>query len=62
MWQLSERTIGQWLEYWAARDPEREFIIYSDRDLRWTFRKFNERVDSLAKGLMSIGVKKGTAQ
>ena len=60
MWQLSERTIGQWLEYWAARDPEREFIIYSDRDLRWTFRKFNERVDSLAKGLMSIGVKKGT--
>ncbi len=60
MQQLSERTIGQWLEYWAENDPEREFIIYSDRDLRWSYRVFNERVDSLAKGLMSIGVKKGT--
>lgn len=60
MWQLSEKTIGQWLEFWSENDPNKEFIIYSDRDMRWTFSKFNERVDSLAKGLLSIGVKKGT--
>lgn len=59
MYQLSDRTIGQWLEYWAATTPDKEYIIYSDRDLRWSFKVFNERVDSLAKGLMSIGVKKG---
>ena len=60
MWQLSERTIGQWLEYWTAKDPEKEFIVYSDRDMRWSYKMFNERVDNLAKGLMNIGVKKGT--
>ena len=58
MWQLSERTIGQWLEYWAEKTPEKEYIVFSDRDLRWNFKMFNERVDSLAKGLRAMGVKK----
>lgn len=60
MWQLSERTIGEWLEYRAETTPEKEYIVYSDRDLRWTFEVFNKRVDRLARGLMTIGVKKGT--
>ena len=60
MWQLSEKTIGQWLEYWATTTPDKEFIVYSDRDMRWTFRQFNDRVDRLAMGLLAIGVKKGT--
>ena len=60
MYQLSERTIGQWLEYWAENDPDKEYIVYSDRNLRWTYRYFNSRVDELAKGLMAIGVKQGT--
>lgn len=60
MWHLSEKTIGEWLEHWAEKTPKREFIVYSDRDLRWTFKTFNERVDRLARGLMAIGVKKGT--
>ena len=58
MRELSERTIGDWLEFWAAETPDRECLIYSDRDLRYTWRQFNERVDRLAKGLLSIGVKK----
>ncbi len=57
---LSERTLGEWLEYWAEKTPDKEYIVYSDRDLRFTWSKFNERVDSLAKGLISIGVKKGS--
>ena len=39
---------------------KKEYIVYSDRNLRWTFRYFNSRVDELAKGLMAIGVKQGT--
>ncbi len=57
---LSERTLGQWLEYWAETTPDKEYIVYSDRDLRFTWKQFNERVDNLAKGLISIGVKKGS--
>ncbi len=59
-YSLSERTLGDWLEHWAAVTPDKEYIVYSDRDLRFTWSKFNERVDSLAKGLLAIGVTKGS--
>ncbi|MDR0427072.1 MAG: AMP-binding protein [Dysgonamonadaceae bacterium] len=58
--RLTEKTVGQWLEYWAESTPDEEYIVYSDRDLRFTWKQFNERVDNMAKGLMSIGVEKGT--
>ena len=60
MQQLFERTLGGWLEYWAEQTPDKEYIVYSDRDLRFTWKVFNERVDNLAKGLLAIGVKKGS--
>ena len=57
--QLTEKTVGQWLEYWAETTPDKEYIVYSDRDLRFTWKQFNERVDNMAKGLLAIGVKPG---
>ncbi len=60
MYQLSERTLGDWLEHWAQVSPDREYIVYSDRDLRFTWKQFNERVDDMARGLIAIGVTKGT--
>lgn len=58
--QLSDRTLGDWLEHWAETTPDKEYIVYSDRDLRFTWKQFNQRVDELAKGLMAIGVEKGS--
>lgn len=58
--QLSKRTIGEWLEYWAEKTPEKEYIVYSDRDLRFTWKDFDERVNNMAKGLLAIGVKPGS--
>ncbi|GHT44066.1 AMP-binding protein [Bacteroidia bacterium] len=60
MMELQERTLGQWLEHWAEATPGKEFIVYSDRNLRFTWKTFNERVDRMAKGMLSIGIKKGT--
>ena len=60
MLSLSERTLGQWLEHWAETTPDKEYIVYSDRNLRFTWSQFNKRVDDMAKGLMAIGVEKGT--
>jgi fatty-acyl-CoA synthase len=57
--QLVERTLGGWLEHWAATTPDREYIVYSDRDLRFTWKNFNKRVDEAALGFLAIGVKKG---
>jgi fatty-acyl-CoA synthase len=58
--ELFEKTLGDWLEYWAEKTPDKEYIVYSDRDLRFTWKKFNERVDDMAKGLISIGVTRGS--
>ncbi len=60
MLQLTERTIGDWLEYWAEKTPNKEYIVYSDRNLRFTWKTFNERVDNMANGLISIGITKGS--
>ena len=58
--ELSNRTIGEWLEHWATVTPDKEYLVYSDRDLRFTWKEFNKRVDDMAKGLLAIGVKRGT--
>ena len=58
--QLFDRTIGQWLEKWAVEFPDKEAIVYSDRDLRFTYSQLNKRVDDLAKGFIEIGVERGT--
>jgi len=58
--QLSDRTLGDWLEYWAKETPGKEYIVYSDRNLRFTWDTFNKRVDDMAKGLISIGVTRGS--
>ena len=58
--QLSDRTLSDWLEHWAAETPDKEYIVYSDRDLRFTWKTFNERVENMARGLISIGVTRGT--
>ena len=56
--QLLDFTFGELLEKYAIEAPDREFMVYADRNLRFTYSQFNERVDQLAKGLLYIGVSK----
>ena len=58
--ELQNKTLGQWLEHWAETTPDKEYIVYSDRDLRFTWKTFNERVDRMAKGMLAIGIEHGT--
>ncbi|MCK4502991.1 MAG: AMP-binding protein [Desulfuromonadales bacterium] len=55
----TKKTIGAYLEEQVKRTPDHEFIVYPDRDLNWSYRAFNERVDHLAKGLLATGIGKG---
>jgi len=57
--ELFDRTIGDWLEFWADEIPEKDFIVYPDRQLRFSWNEFNQRVDYLANGLLSVGVSRG---
>ena len=59
MTELFNRTLGSWLEHWAHETPDQDFIVYADRNLRFSYKCFNERVDRLALGLSAIGVKRG---
>ena len=54
-----EDTLGTVLENVVANDPDREFMVYPDRDLRFTYKEFDERVNTFAKGLLAIGIGKG---
>jgi len=55
----TDLPIGQYFERVVAEHADNDFIVYPDRDLRWTYREFDERVDQLAKGLLAIGIGKG---
>jgi len=51
--------LGQYFERRVALQPDHDFIVYPDRDLRWTYAEFDHRCDQLAKGLLEIGVGRG---
>ncbi|MDR1390414.1 MAG: AMP-binding protein [Treponema sp.] len=57
--QYLETTLGSLLRQQARQQPNRDFIVYADRDLHWTYAEFDKRVDDLARGLLAIGLKKG---
>ena len=56
--QLFEKTLWDGHEYGAVIQPDHDFIVYSDRNMRFTYKQYNQRVNELAKGLMEIGVRK----
>ena len=56
---FSNETVGSLLASWARKTPDKEFIVYSDRNLRFSYADFDERVDRLAKGFLAIGLVKG---
>ncbi|MDD6486402.1 MAG: AMP-binding protein [Spirochaetales bacterium] len=57
--KMFEVTLNQLLHQKTAENPDHEFMVYADRDLRFTYGEFNKRVDDLACGLYALGVRKG---
>ncbi|GHV62974.1 AMP-binding protein [Spirochaetia bacterium] len=54
-----ESTLGAALREKAQTQPDHDFIVYADRDLRFTYAEFDQRVDEMAKGFLAMGLKKG---
>jgi len=54
-----EKTLSQVLREKTTAQPDHDFIVYADRNLRFTYSEFDKRVDNFAKGLLSMGIKKG---
>jgi fatty-acyl-CoA synthase len=55
----TDLTIGEYFDRQVTASPDHDFIVYPDRDLRWTYGVFDRRVDQLAKGLLAIGIGTG---
>ena len=55
---LSEATIGEFLSNTAQRFAERQAVVFREQGVRWTWKEFDERVDRLAAGLLSLGIAK----
>lgn len=56
---MIELTLSQLLREKTKENPNQEFMVYSDRGLRFTYQEFDKRVDDMAAGLYAIGVRKG---
>jgi fatty-acyl-CoA synthase len=52
-------TVGGLLDHIAGRYPENDALVYVERELRYTYRAFNEACRQIAKGLLRLGIKKG---
>lgn len=56
---FTELPLGKFFESMVEKQPDHEFIVYPDRNLRFTYKEFDERIDNLAKGMLAIGIEKG---
>ncbi|GJG98941.1 AMP-binding protein [Paraburkholderia terrae] len=56
---LSESTVGQFLVDTARRFPERQAVVFREQEIRWSWREFQQEVDTLAAGLLELGIQTG---
>jgi len=59
MAQQIELTIGGLLDDIAGRFPDNDALVYPERGIRYSYRKFNELCSKVAKGLLAMGTRKG---
>ncbi|MET3289683.1 UNVERIFIED_CONTAM: fatty-acyl-CoA synthase [Brevibacillus sp. OAP136] len=52
-------TIGDLLDETTQMYPEKEAVIYPERNLRYTYKQFQAECEQAAKGLMQLGIQKG---
>ncbi|MGL1932636.1 MAG: AMP-binding protein [Desulfotalea sp.] len=54
-----EITLGQILAETVKKFPDELAVSYVDRGFRQTWQEFSDSVDTIAKGLMAMGIKRG---
>ncbi|EMA56882.1 long-chain-fatty-acid--CoA ligase [Halococcus thailandensis] len=52
-------TVGESLTLTAEKYPDRDAIVYPQKNQEWSYREFNERVNQLAHALCDLGIEKG---
>ena len=56
---LIDKTIGQYLDAIVDNNPEHPAIVVNHQNIRLTYKEYQHRINQLAMGLLSLGVKPG---
>src|SRR5262249_52197817 len=56
---ISSSLLGEVLARQAAQYPDKDALIYPELGLRWSFRQLDELAQTCARGLASLGIRKG---
>ena len=54
---MKELGIGNWVDKRSQYAPDQIALIFEGRE--WTYKQYNDRINQLANGLLSLGFKKG---
>ncbi|HBL41258.1 MAG TPA: AMP-binding protein, partial [Ruminococcaceae bacterium] len=57
--ELWHKTIGAQLDELAKTYPNNDAVVYNDIDYKRTWKEFNDECNTVARGLMDLGVGKG---
>lgn len=52
-------TLGDFLDDCALKHPNNDALVYVDRNIRYSYKQFNQLCRQAAKAFMNIGIKKG---
>jgi fatty-acyl-CoA synthase len=55
----TELTLGDYFDAQVRARAAQPMIVFADRGLSWSYAEFGQRVDRLAKGLYTIGLRRG---
>ena len=56
---LLYETIGNCFDRIAASYRDQEALVVKHQNIRWTYRQYQEQIDKLAAGLLTLGIKPG---
>lgn len=56
---FEEITMGELLDRITESYPDKDALVYPDRELRYSYKEFRDKCDQVAKGLIKLGMKKG---
>ena len=54
-YELLNQTFGQKLDEITELYPKNEALVCPEKNIRWDYREFRDRVNKVAKGLYAIG-------
>ena len=57
--QIIYETIGNYFDCTCAANPEVEALVVRHQNVRWSYQQLQEQVNSLAAGLLALGVQVG---